>query len=270
LRNVSFVECDFNNCTQGAVLNGTDIRFIGCGFKQLSQALIVDTTASAVATKNIKVINSTFDEIARTAINVQAANTSVYTSVISSMNFYSDVGTAYTGAGAASYPVITFNGSGNHSIGDVFVRSEQDNQVQPRVYVPATSVSMSFDANTGISMGMINQGPGRVVTLAASQTNANTGIVFNGTTGAATVHYWLQRPTANAYRHGKIDVIYTGANVQYMDEYVEFPDAGNFSYPGPTGVTFQVLSIGATQANLSYTSDSSGSGTLTYSITKFS
>jgi hypothetical protein len=54
-----------------------------------------------------------------------------------------------------------------------------------------------------------------------------------------------------------------------MDEYVEYPDAGNFSYPGPTGVTFKVMSISATQANLAYTSDGSGSGTLTYSITKF-
>lgn len=269
IRNISFVECDFNNCTQGAVLNGTDIRFIGCGFKTLSQALIIDTTATAVETKNIKVISSTFDGIARTAINVSAANTSVFTSVVSSMNFYGDVGTAYAGSGSATYPVITFNGSGNHSLGDVFVRSEQDHVVQPRVYTPATSVSMSFDANTGISMGMISQGPGRVLTLAASQTNANTGIVLDGTNGAATIHYWLKRPSASAYRHGKIDIIYAGTNIQYMDEYVEYPDAGNFSYPGPTGITFKVLSISASQANISYTSDASGSGTLTYSITKF-
>lgn len=269
IRNVSFVECDFNNCTQGAVLNGTDIRFIGCGFKTLSQALVVDTTASVVETKNIKVISSSFDGIARSAINVAAANASVYTSVVSSMNFYGDVGTAYVGAGAAAYPVITFNGSGNHSIGDVFVRSDQDHVVQPRVSTPATSVSMSFDANTGISMGMINQGPGRVITLSASQTNANTGIVLDGTNGAASIHYWLKRPTVGAYRHGKIDIIYAGTNIQYIDEYVEYPDAGNFSYPGPTGVTFKVLSISGSQANLSYTSDGSGSGTLTYSITKF-
>lgn len=269
IRNVTFVECDFNNCTQGAILNGTDIRFIGCGFKTLSQALVVDTTASPVATKNIKVMNSTFDGIARTAINVQAANTSVYTSVISSMNYYGDVGTAYSGPGSAAYPVITFNGSGNHSIGDVFERGEQDASVQPRVSTPANSVSMSFDANTGISMGKITQGPGRVINLGASQINANTGIVFEGTHGAAEVRYWLQRPTAGAYRHGKIDIIYTGANVQYTDEYVEFPDAGNFSYPGPTGVTFKVMSLGANQANLTYTSDASGTATLTYSITKF-
>lgn len=269
IRNVSFVECDFNNCTQGAVLNGTDIRFIGCGFKQLSQAVVIDTTATVVETKNIKVINSTFDDIARSAINVQAANANIYTSVISSMNFYDDVGTAYAGTGSAAYPVLTFNGSGNHSIGDVFVRDEKDHVVQPRVSTPAASVSMSFDANTGISLGKINQAPGRVLTIGASQTNANTGIVFDGTNGAATVHYWLQRPSASAYRHGKIDIVYAGTNVQYMDEYVEYPDAGNFSYPGPTGVTFKVMSISATQANLAYTSDGSGSGTLTYSITKF-
>lgn len=270
IRNVTFVECDFNNCTQGVVLNGTDVRFIGCGFKQLSQALILDTTASTVTTKNIKVINSTFDEISRTAVNIQTANTSVYTSVVSSMNYYGDVGTAYVGAGTATYPVLTFNGSGNHSIGDVFIRDEQDHAVQPRVSTPANTVSIGFDANTGISMGMINQAPGRVLTLSASQTNANTGIVLSGTNGAATIHYWLKRPSVSAYRHGKIDIIQVGSSVQYIDEYVEYPDATNFSYPGPTGITFKVMSISGTQSNLTYTSDGSGSATFTYSITKFS
>ena len=39
IRNVTFTECDFNNCTQGLVINGTDVRLLGCGFKQLSQAV---------------------------------------------------------------------------------------------------------------------------------------------------------------------------------------------------------------------------------------
>jgi hypothetical protein len=252
------------------VANGTDFRFSGCNFKQLSQAVIVDTTASAVATKNIKIVNSTFDQISRSAVNVQAANVDVYTAVLSSLNYYGDVGTALVGDASPAYPVLTFNGSGNQSTGDFFERSNAAHGVQPRVSFAVSAVSASFDANTGISMGMINQSPGRVITLGASQTNANTGVVFTNTAGAARIDYWLKRPTAGAYRQGRIDVIYNGTTVEYIDEYTEIPDANNYQYPGPTGITFKIMSVDSTTANLTYTSDASGTGTLTYSITKFS
>jgi hypothetical protein len=270
IRNLTFLECDFNNCTQGVVANGTDFRFSGCNFKQLSQALLVDASATVVVTKNIKVVNSTFDQISRSAVNVQAANVNVYTAVLSSLNYYGDVGTALVGDASPAYPVLIFNGSGNQSTGDFFERSEAAHGVQPRVSFAVSSVSASFDANTGISMGMINHAPGRVLTLSASQTNANTGIVFTNTAGAARIDYWLKRPGASAFRQGRIDVLYNGVSVQYIDEYTELPNANNYQYPGPTGITFKIMSVNSTTANLTYTSDASGTGTFTYSITKFS
>jgi hypothetical protein len=79
----------------------------------------------------------------------------------------------------------------------------------------------------------------------------------------------LERPGASAYRHGTIDVVFTGTDVKYTDEYVEHPNATNFVYPGPTGVTFTVTSVSSGVMKVSYTSDSAGTGTLTYSVTKF-
>ena len=119
---------------------------------------------------------------------------------------------------------------------------------------------------------MIIRGTGRELTLSGSVTDANTGIVLSantGITGAATIQYILKRPTASAYRHGSIEVIYNDTTVQYVDEYTEFPNATNFTYPGPTGVTFSVTNISSGKFKLNYTSDSSGSGTLVYSITNF-
>lgn len=267
VRNVTFVECDFNNCTQGLVVNGENVRLIGCTFGEVSQGLVVDATATAVTTKNIRVVNCSFDGVARSAIYVETANASVSSSVISSMNFYGDVGTAYLGNGNAAYPVIRYAGSGNYSVGDYFVRPEQDNAVQPRVFHGSRTVNVSFDANTGITLGMQTQSPARVLTLSASQTDANTGIVFTGSTSAAKVEYFLKREDASAYRKGTIEIIRSGTNVQYTDEYTEYPNATNFVYPGPTGITFKVMSVSSTVANISYTSDSSGTGNLTYSIT---
>jgi hypothetical protein len=268
IRDVNFIDCDFYNCTQGVVLNGSNIRFIGCNFKQLSQALIVDTTASTVSTKNIKVLSSTFDQISRTAINVSTANSQVVTSVMSSQNYYGDVGTIFTGPSSnVAYPVITFTGSGNYSVGDFFERPETDSVTKPRVQQAGSSVGISFDANTGISLGMMTTSPARVITLAASQTTANTGIVFTGANTSASISYFLQREAAGAYRNGRIDIIRNGADIQYVDEYVEYPDASNFVYPGPTGVVLAVVSESSTVAKVVYSSTSSGTGNLTYSIT---
>jgi hypothetical protein len=267
IKNVTLLGCTFTNCTQGAIVNGTNVRFLDCSFNQLSQAIVVDSTAIAAATKNVKVLNSTFDSIARSAIVVTTANTSVVSSVMSSMNYFGDVGTAYVGAGAATYPVIAFTGSGNYSTGDTFERSEQDQVVQPRVSYQARGVSVGFDANTGITLGMQTIAPARILTLSAAQTNANTGIVFTGTTTAATVNYFLKRETADAFRRGTIEVIRTGTNIQYVDEYLEYPNATNFLYPGPTGVTFTVVSESSTVAVIKYTSTAGASGNLTYSIT---
>jgi hypothetical protein len=145
--------------------------------------------------------------------------------------------------------------------------------VQPRVYHYSASLNASLTANAGIQTGMITRGTGRVLALAASQTDANTRIVLTGTTGGVTINYLLQRPSASpaAYRHGTIQVVYNGTHVQYSDEYTEYPNATTFSYgtSSPTGIQFKVNSLGSTQAGLFYSSDSSGVGTFTYSITNF-
>jgi hypothetical protein len=267
VRDVNFIDCDFYNCTQGVVLNATNVKFIGCNFKQLSQAVIVDTTATVVPTKNIKVISSSFDQIARTAILVTAANSLVVTSVMSSHNHYGEVGTVYTGPSSnVAFPVITFTGSGNYSVGDFFERPDADHVTKPRVQQGSTSVGMSIDANTGISMGMMTTSPARVISLSASQTTANTGIMFTGANTSATITYFLQRESAGAYRNGRIDIIRNGSDIQYVDEYVEYPDATNYTYPGPTGVTLAVESVSSTVARVVYTSSAAGTGNLTYSI----
>ena len=270
IRNVSFVECSFVNCDQGVIINGTNVKILGSYFNKVSQALIVDATATAVETKNIKLIGSTIDSVSRSAIKVVAASASTQVAVMSSMNYFGDVGTVYTGpSGNVFTPVISFTGSGNYSTGDFFERSEADHGTQPRVSYQSRSVSVGFDSNTGISLGMMTQSPARVLTIATSQTNANTGIVFTGSQSAVTVTYFLKKETNGAYRQGKIDIIRNGTNIQYTDEYHEYPNASGV-YPSrtnPTGVTFSVLSVSSTVANLSYTSDSSSTGNLTYSIT---
>jgi hypothetical protein len=271
ISNLRFVDCSFRRCTQGIVLNAYNVKVIGCDFSGMSRAILVDLVANAGTTKNIKIAGSTFDSIARSAVYVNAATVDAQVGVISTGNYYGEIGNNYAGNGAAAYPVLYFNASGNYSVGDAFERTNNDQAVQPRVYNPISAVNASYNAGTGLRTGMAVNGPGRVVSLTASQTNANTGVVLTGSSsaGGAVIDYMLQRPDASAYRKGKIEVVMVGTNVQYTDEYVEYPDATNFTYPGPTGVTLSIRSIGSNKANISYTSNGTGTGTLTYSISTY-
>lgn len=268
VNNLRFIDCAISRCTQGMILNANNVKIIGCDFSRVSRGVWIDTTFSAATTKNIKVANSTFDSIAKSAIYVNTASASTTVGVVSTGNYFGEVATDYAGSGAAVYPVVYFAGSGNYSISDAFERTDADNAVQPRVYHALGSINSSISTNSGLITGMVQRGAGRRVSIASGQTNANTGVILTGGAGG-TIEYVLQRPDVSAVRRGKIEVLYIGSTIEYTDEYHETPDATNFTYPGPTGVTFAMTSLGSNQAVLTYTSNESGTGTLTYSITNF-
>lgn len=271
ISNLTFIDCLVTKCSQGFVLCANNIKILGCDVSQVSRAVWVDTALSAGAVcKNVKVANSTFESIGRSAIYVNAASAGIRTNVFSIGNFFGEVGTGYAGAGNATSPVIRFNSSGNFSVADAFDRSDADAAVQPRVLHIDDGLNASLGANVGLTTGMVTRGSGRVLSIAAGQVSANTGIILSGATnGSATIDYILERPGAGAYRHGKIEMVFAGTDVQYVDDYVEFPNNTLFSYPGPTGVTFTVSSVSSGVMRVNYTSDSSGVGTLTYSVTRF-
>lgn len=267
ITDVTFTSCEFTNCDQGLVINAERVRVMGCLLQEMSRGIVVDTTATTAATLNIKVIGNTFDGIGRQAVLVSNAASTTSTAVMLSMNYFGEVGTGRNGIGNAITPVVSFTGSDNYSIGDVFERPDADHGAYERVSYASRALQAGIDSKTGLTMGMMQQTPATFLTLAASQTNANTGILFSQDRGAVRMHYWLQRDSVSAHRQGTIDVIIRGTNVQYMDEYMEYPNASNMVYPGPTGLTFKVTSINSTMARLEYTTNSSGTADLTYYVT---
>jgi hypothetical protein len=274
INNINFIDCLFTGCHYGLLLNANNVKIIGCDFTQCYQGVWVGATGTApfnsARSKNIKISNCTFEDIHHEAIYVNTASATNVTNVLSVGNWFGEIGTGYAGAGAAVSPVITFQGTGNSSVGDDFERPDVDHGVYARVSHSADTMNVSLSGNVGLQTGMITRGTGRTLTLAAGQTSANTGIVLTGVTnGAASIHYTLERPSATAYRHGVLDVVFNGTDVQYTDEYVEYPNGTYYSYPGPTGVTLSVVNVSSGIFKINYTSDGSGTGTLTYSITKF-
>jgi len=253
------------------ILNANNVKVIGCDFTNMSRGITIDATVSSATTADIKISSSSFNTIGNQAIYINASSATTPLFVNSIGNYYGECGTHYVGSGSPLTNVIYFNASDCYSIGDSFARSDADNSVYYRVQHVLGSLNYSITANSGIQNGMIRTGAGKTVTLAASQTNANTGIVLNGSLhNSFTIRYLLQRPTIPAWRNGVLSVIVdTVSNVEYIDEYVEYPNqtsANYFTYPGTTGVTFTVVSLGLGKYVLNYTSDTNGTGTLTYNI----
>lgn len=270
INNLQFIDCSFNNCTQGMILNTNNVKIIGCDFTNMSRGITVDTTISAALTADIKISGTSFNSIGNQAIYVTAATAQTPVYVNSIGNYYGECGTQYVGSGPVTN-VIYFNASDCYSIGDSFARPDDANFAVKRVQHQLGTVNYSINANAGIQSGMLRTTAGKIVNLTASQTNANTGIVLNGSIhNAFNIRYLLQRPSIPAWRTGELSVIVdTVTNVEYIDEYVEYPNqtrANYFTYPGTTGVTFTVVSLGSGKYVLNYTSDSSGTGTFTYNI----
>ena len=270
---VRFIDCRFTNCTQGLVLGATNVKIIGCDFSDMSRGVWVDTAFTVATVNNIKVANSTFDLIAKSAIYVTANTVSTVSSVISVGNYFGEVGTGRTGI-APTVPVVYFNTSGNDSIGDTFLRTDAQAFGYPRVYHASGSRSVSISANTGIQTGGITRGSGLTVTLAANQaTFGNTGIIIDGTLVSSTViQYQIRRPGAvsgQATRFGTLTAVYNSNNVEYTDEYTEAPDSANYAYgtASSTGVLLSVASLGSNKYVVQYKTDSYGAGSMTYSVT---
>lgn len=269
---IRFINCAFSNTTQGLVLAANNVKIIGCDFSDMSRAVWVDTTLSGATVRNIKVTSSTFDLIAKSAIYVNSASAGVITNVTSVGNWFGEVGTGRSGT-VPTDSVVYFNASGNHSVGDSFQRSDSQSFGFPRVYHASGSRNTSLSANAGIKTGMITRGSGLQFNLLPIQTNANTGIVIDGTTiGSTVIEYQIRRPAGvagQATRFGTMTVLFNNSNFVYTDEYTELPDADKYVYgdAAPTGVSLTVSSLGSNKYVLLYTSDSFGSGTLTYSIT---
>jgi hypothetical protein len=262
ITNVSFIECEFSDCDQGVIGNVKNLRIVASNFQRLGRGIVVNTTAATA--NNIKVVGCTFDQIGRQAVLLTTATVNDDVSFMSTMNYYGEVGTNYLGSGNTITPVIEFSGSNNYSVGDNFARTDADHGVQPRVKFTSGGNQVGLDAKTGLTLGLSEQAPAEELILSGNVIMANTGIVFGNTVGATKLHYWLRRPDVSAYRQGTIDIIYDGSTIKYADEFISFPSAADFSYPGPTGVTFIVSRVSATTANLSYTADTNGNVEITY------
>lgn len=201
----------------------------------------------------VRIVHNLFDNIYSEGIifGLTSLNATGY-------NIFYDVGNHFNGAGSPATSIIDIQGNNNISISDMFDRDDADAAVYPRINLNS-SISIATTNGLQLAMGAYVRKSGITLTL-ANNTTANVFELDAATVKAFNVNYTIVR--GYSYRTGTIlvatDVGDSSLGITSSDDYVENND---------TGVTLEISQAGDT-VSLDYTTtDTSTTGSISYSIT---
>ena len=249
--NVKFNNCIFEHNSYGVVIDD-DVRsivFSGCRFENLFKGAVIGFDDSTTSPKGVKIINSMFDNVYDRGIHVYDGTVS------SAFNYFNDVGNSGAGGGSPATPVIEFVVGSCISMGDVFERSNTDDNTFSRIENNGTT-SIGVDQER-MRFGGFTRTLGAVITLAdTASAILSTGLSFSDTVEKyVEIEYSIVR--GSQVRNGLLRITHDSANQFLSEEYDENNgDIGfNFSLSNAAGVT-----------TLNYYTDTGSDATFTYSI----
>lgn len=242
--NVAFNGCQFKNQTYG--LTGSDVGinnifFNNVRFDTLHQGIKIGE-GSSYPPNSFRIISSIFDNIFSSAINSYECH-----DVISAFNYYGDVGNGLLGPEFPLSDIIVYGGNGCYSVGDVFIRPDQNRTSAVQVNAGSTK-SLVVIPSESIRFGIRRIGVGSELTLNPGLNE--TGISFGPEIPGASISYTII--SGSTRRTGTFTVSHQNDVISYNDEYSE---------TGDTGIIIQASSLsGRTSINC----DNSGVGSATF------
>lgn len=242
---VTFDNCEFDNQPYAVIAaesNISNIVFSGSKFHNLYLAMNIGDIGTEQVAGNIRVFNSTFDNIYSSAIESRNAN-----NIISSFNYYGSVG--YNNTAEPREPVISFAGKDCYSFGDTFLRTD-DGKIETE-FNPVLVVI----PQTGIRIGERNFGPGTRNPTLTNGTNTML-VAFPAATNNAQIKYIATRGDYSKF--GTMEITQSNGVLTYVDSYsetgtVDVTMSANISNSSPT-VWATIGSNGGT-ATLKYAID---------------
>lgn len=250
---ILFDQCDFRNSTYGLGLVGNvhQVTATNCVFNTLYQG--VNLSANVGSPKQIRVVSSVFDTIAKEAIVSGGVG-----SVVSAYNYFKTVGYGNASAvisNTVNTHVISWSTTSNYSIGDLFDRTKGDQEIKQLIQITSSSQPTAVQHNV---LGSVKDSIGYVETLANS-TTANTSLTLSATTSSAIIDYNVSRGTV--LRTGTLKVTHYNGAVVFEDDYSE---------SASSGVTLNFIgNSSANTATLSATVGAGANATLKYTIRSF-
>lgn len=251
---ITFDKCRFSGLTYGISTdqNAESVTVSNGNFNTLYQGIVLENSGSTSGPTGFRAVGNMFDDIWQEGI--------VYDDVqfnVSAYNVFYNVGNEF-GISALG-PVITFATDTAASVGDLFERSEADNNLFKRVSVTGTPNTQASDISQApgveIQLGKYSRQVGRSFTLADGASNVNIFTISAVNSRAWKMDYYIQRAT-NA-RTGTMTVTTDGTTVSYNDDFENTADLGVTLTP--TVSTGSVI--------MRYTTTSTGSSaTFNYSL----
>lgn len=257
---ITFKNCEMTNNFNGILCDDdyTHVVVDSCKFIQLNQGIVLGentsgTGTSVIGPRGVRVVNSYFDQIDNEGLYVY----SPVTGILSAFNTFRDVGTSSQGVETtlSVTSCIIFKTAGNMSIGDIFLRTAQDNPnvdndlLGSAVFVPGTGYQYGAMTVTDVDSNLV-LGNNTV-------TATSTGISFLVTNEtAAEITYKVTRN--DKIRTGTIRFSGNTTAVSMDEDFTE--------NNGSVGITFS-MSLSGSIATLKYTSTNTGiNSTMQYSI----
>ncbi len=230
-----------NDEVKGVVFENSNLQyhFMGCA---IGETPVGTGPTGVVITRNI------FDNIPFQGI--------LFGNVLfnsSSFNVFYDVGNNYSSAPVSS--VIQMLNANCVSVGDLFERSDIDDQTSPRISLEGNG-GIAIDSAHSIHLGSYERQVGIEATLDDTATAGTTIFVLNDTTeNSYKVDYSIKRGTAT--RMGQMYVSVAAGVATYNDEFTESSD---------TGVILDVTATG-TDSDFNFTITPNGTdATINYSV----
>jgi hypothetical protein len=245
---ITFDKCRFSgfsyafNTTQAT----RSVTVSNSKFDTLYQGIVV----SSGDTTGFRAVHNIFDDIYAQGIVYGQVNINA-----SAYNAFYNVGNAI--GSVPTFPVISISNNNNISIGDMFERTDDENNQIPRVEV-GTGTTVS--GGTQLQIGRYAVTNGKTIALANDQTNQPAFVVNGDDIRAFSVNYTIIRSTT--VRHGVLTVVSgpsddSTSDTSYTDDYSE-----NFD----TGVTLGATKSGDLVTVRYTTTDTGDSAAFVYSI----
>lgn len=214
---IVFKDCAFSKLSVAVKITadfGTDnIVIDNCSFTNLWKGVI--PSAGLVAPNGIKITNSRFENISRSAIE----GGSGVSGISSVANTYHNVGNLLQpdGDGAAVVPVISFLADGNYSIADTFGRSITEDLRVPRIHSNYSYLS----AGDTLNLGAAHSYPGKEITVPDNVMRSFLLLVNQG-----IINYSVTRNELVRSGIIKFSVSNIPGKIVFDEEYTESQDLG--------------------------------------------
>jgi hypothetical protein len=251
ITNVDFSDCEFSGL--GYAVTADDdmqhIVFTRCYYHDLFQTFVLGKNTNGIGAAihgptAFRVSNSYFNKVYDIALNVYNIS-----GITSYSNYYGDVANANLGLGNPTNNIISFLGSDNQSVGDIFLRNDTDNAVFGRIALNSASNYFVLP-HIGEQNGVYRTGPGVSATLADNTASPTATPITFSTLSADSyiIEYSIIRGTNT--RTGSIKVAISSAGQTLSDDALEAAS--------PTGVTFSLSALSGNNVTLNYITTSQG------------